>query len=69
MTWEMDVSNLANGRYQLAAQLMEPRVRLLSRHEYSTTIDFVRMPRGGATQVLTQSWQSGFVELPMRRIR
>jgi ABC-type polysaccharide/polyol phosphate transport system ATPase subunit len=66
-TWTIDVSTLANGQYQLSAQLLEPMVRRHSQHEHPVLIELNRQAVGEKRRVLEQSWQAGLVELPLRR--
>lgn len=66
-TWAIDVSFLANGLYQLSAQLLEPMVRRVAHHESPNLIELNRQAHGQNRRVLEQAWQTGLVELPLQR--
>ncbi|MBC7365673.1 MAG: ABC transporter ATP-binding protein [Undibacterium sp.] len=65
--WRIDVSNLANGAYQLNVQLVEPMIQILTRIECPTLIEVCRGPSQPGHRVMEQAWQAGAVELPCIR--
>lgn len=62
-TWEIDASNIADGSYLVAVQIVDPGVGVLARFDYSQIISVGRPFYPPIDRVLHQDWGVGCVEL------
>jgi len=63
---EICVEGLANGRYLVSIDLLEPYVQYFDRHDTVLKFDLERSPAFGRQRVLLQEWGKGCCELPSR---